>query len=82
MKACIGAVGSCLEVYQGYATCGHWEVLSCAGVVEEGRIYFFYKPRVGVEEAHNIDEVQRVYMILAPTSRPKVKARWARAGLP
>ena len=45
-----------------------------AGVVEEGRIYFLYRPRVNVDHPTSIDDIQRFFMILAPTSRPKVGA--------
>lgn len=31
---------------------------------------FFYRPRVGVEDVHSLGQVQRMYMVLAPTSRP------------
>ncbi|HEX7031472.1 MAG TPA: DUF2795 domain-containing protein [Nitrososphaera sp.] len=34
-------------------------------VVEQGDIFFFYRPRVGAEEVSNIDDVQRFYMITA-----------------
>ncbi|KAK9814928.1 hypothetical protein WJX73_002205 [Symbiochloris irregularis] len=35
-------------------------------VLEEGRIYFFYRPRVGFESVSNLGEIQRFYMILSP----------------
>eukprot|EP00884_Botryococcus_braunii_P010603 jgi/Botrbrau1/19544/Bobra.0035s0036.1 len=38
-------------------------------VVEEGRIFFYYRPRVGVEEPHSISEIQRLFIVLSPTSR-------------
>eukprot|EP00891_Asterochloris_glomerata_P000121 jgi/Astpho2/121/Aster-04586 len=39
------------------------------GIVEEGRIFFCYRPRVAVEHAESLDDVQRFSMILTPTSR-------------
>lgn len=47
-------------------------VLHDVGVVEEGRIYFLYRPRVNVDHPTSIDDIQRFFMILAPSSRPKV----------
>ncbi|KAI0828932.1 hypothetical protein BC628DRAFT_1417315 [Trametes gibbosa] len=35
-----------------------------AGTIERGHIYFFYRPKVELEEAHSLDEVQRFYMLL------------------
>lgn len=34
--------------------------------LEKGRITFFYRPRVGFEEARSIDDVQRFYLLLQP----------------
>jgi hypothetical protein len=39
-------------------------------ILEEGDIFFFYRPRVGVEEVRGREDVQRLYMILAPR-RPR-----------
>ncbi|KAG7672795.1 hypothetical protein Ndes2526B_g08669 [Nannochloris sp. 'desiccata'] len=36
------------------------------GTVEQGRLLFFYRPKVGLEEASSLSEVQRFYMIFAP----------------
>ncbi|KAH9849291.1 hypothetical protein C2E23DRAFT_737810, partial [Lenzites betulinus] len=36
------------------------------GTIERGHIYFFYRPKVELEEAHSLDEVQRFYMLLVP----------------
>ncbi|EIN14025.1 hypothetical protein PUNSTDRAFT_129672 [Punctularia strigosozonata HHB-11173 SS5] len=36
------------------------------GVIERGHIYFFYRPKVDVEEAGSIDDVQRFQFILVP----------------
>ncbi|KAI3775912.1 hypothetical protein L1987_45670 [Smallanthus sonchifolius] len=35
---------------------------------ERGDIYFFYRPRVGKEEPHSSDDVQRMYIVLRPDS--------------
>ncbi|KAL6304868.1 hypothetical protein BKA93DRAFT_825472 [Sparassis latifolia] len=37
-----------------------------SGVIERGHIYFFYRPRVELEEAVSLDDVQRFYMLLIP----------------
>ena len=36
------------------------------GTIERGHIYFFYRPKVELEEAHSLDDVQRFYMLLIP----------------
>jgi len=35
-------------------------------VLERGHVYFFYRPKVETEEAHEMGDVQRLYLILAP----------------
>ena len=35
-------------------------------VLEEGDIFFFYRPRDGTEEVDDIEDIQRFYMITAP----------------
>jgi hypothetical protein len=42
-------------------------------VVEEGLIYFFYRPRVAIEEAHSLNDVQRFYMVLSPDRKGALK---------
>ncbi|MFG6160260.1 DUF2795 domain-containing protein [Halomonas sp. 1390] len=34
--------------------------------VESGEIYFFYRPRVDVDHVRNLDDVQRLYLVLVP----------------
>ncbi|MFL6056889.1 MAG: hypothetical protein ACJ72W_28920 [Actinoallomurus sp.] len=34
--------------------------------MEEGRIYFFYRPRVGQTEVDDLEDVQRLHMVLHP----------------
>jgi hypothetical protein len=36
------------------------------GVIERGHIYFFYRPRVQLEEAHSLEEVRNLHMLLIP----------------
>ncbi|KAI0756322.1 hypothetical protein C8Q80DRAFT_1215316 [Daedaleopsis nitida] len=36
------------------------------GTIERGHIYFFYRPKVQLEEAQSLDDVQRFYMLLVP----------------
>eukprot|EP01117_Protostelium_nocturnum_P014367 TRINITY_DN5467_c0_g1_i1.p1 TRINITY_DN5467_c0_g1~~TRINITY_DN5467_c0_g1_i1.p1 ORF type:complete len:389 (+),score=197.41 TRINITY_DN5467_c0_g1_i1:63-1229(+) len=40
-------------------------------ILEKGHIYFFYRPKVTLEEAHNLDEVQRFYILLSPNTLGK-----------
>jgi Protein of unknown function (DUF2795) len=35
-------------------------------VIEQGDIFFFYRPKVGKEEVDGIEDVQRFYMVTAP----------------
>lgn len=37
-----------------------------ANDVEQGDIYFFYRPRIDVDRVQGLDDVQRLYLILAP----------------
>lgn len=36
------------------------------GTIERGHIYFFYRPRVELEEVHSVDDVQRFHILLVP----------------
>jgi hypothetical protein len=38
-------------------------------VLERGDVFFFYRPRVGVEDARSPDDVARFFFILAPDAR-------------
>jgi hypothetical protein len=40
-----------------------------SNVIEKGIIYFFYRPRVNVQEAHGVGEVARSFVVLRPTPR-------------
>lgn len=35
-------------------------------IIEQGDIFFFYRPKVGKEEVKDIEDVQRFYMVTAP----------------
>ncbi|CAK9275946.1 unnamed protein product [Sphagnum jensenii] len=35
-------------------------------ILERGEIYFFYRPKVSVEEPHSRDDVQHMYLVLRP----------------
>ncbi|KAF8957285.1 hypothetical protein BDZ97DRAFT_1670316 [Flammula alnicola] len=37
-----------------------------AGTIERGHIYFFYRPRVELEEAESIEDIKNFYMLLVP----------------
>ncbi|KAI0784928.1 hypothetical protein C8Q75DRAFT_337222 [Abortiporus biennis] len=39
---------------------------STPGTIERGHIYFFYRPKVELEEVHSVDDVQRFHMLLVP----------------
>ncbi|KAK9829382.1 hypothetical protein WJX72_005493 [[Myrmecia] bisecta] len=45
------------------------------GALEEGRIFFFYRPRVAMDHPHSVDDVQRFYMIMSPVSGPDAPHR-------
>lgn len=36
------------------------------GTIERGHVYFFYRPRVQMSEAHSIDDVKNFHMLLVP----------------
>ncbi|KAL3699961.1 hypothetical protein R1sor_017983 [Riccia sorocarpa] len=42
-----------------------------AEVQERGEIFFFYRPKVNKETVRNVDDVQRLYMVLRPESGEK-----------
>lgn len=42
-----------------------------SSILEKGIIYFFYRPKVGVETPTNIDDVQKLYLLLCPGLGPK-----------
>ncbi|KAJ3501724.1 hypothetical protein NLJ89_g9212 [Agrocybe chaxingu] len=44
------------------------------GTIERGHIYFFYRPKVEVEEVHSLDDVRNFHILLVP--RPPDFAVW------
>jgi hypothetical protein len=38
-------------------------------IIEQGDIFFFYRPRVGVEEVRGLDDVQRFFYVFEPDGR-------------
>lgn len=38
-----------------------------SNILEKGTIYFFYRPRVNVEEPHSMKEIARSFVVLRPT---------------
>ncbi|CAN8293024.1 unnamed protein product [Cochlearia groenlandica] len=40
-------------------------------IQERGEIFFFYRPKVNKEEAHSVDDVQRLYIVMRPESGEK-----------
>jgi hypothetical protein len=40
-------------------------------VLEQGDVFFFYRPRVGVEEVRRLDDVQRFFVVLEPERRAR-----------
>nr|GMC56307.1 uncharacterized protein LOC109149694 [Ipomoea batatas] len=41
---------------------------SSVEVQERGEIFFFFRPKVGKDEAHDTDDMQRLYIVLRPES--------------
>jgi hypothetical protein len=42
-------------------------------ISERGDLFFFYRPRVGRDEAHDLRDVQRVFLILKPDGRRRYR---------
>ena len=42
-------------------------------VIEQGDIFFFYRPKVDAEEVENIKDVQRFYMVTSTKEKKKQK---------
>jgi hypothetical protein len=42
-------------------------------VVEQGDIFFFYRPKVGTEEVSDVEDVQRFYMVTVPEKDSKYR---------
>ena len=37
-----------------------------AKILEHGDVFFFYRPKIGVQEVKDIENVQRFYMVILP----------------
>lgn len=44
-----------------------------SGIIEQGDIFFFYRPKVDIEEVENVKDVQRFYVVMAPEHKGKNK---------
>lgn len=51
----------------GLKTTGKREEIVPSNILEKGIIYFFYRGRVNVEEAHGVQDVARSFFVLRPT---------------
>ena len=40
-------------------------------ILEQGDIFFFYRPKVRSEKVQSIEDVRRFFMVLAPESKDK-----------
>ncbi|OKL56688.1 hypothetical protein UA08_07991 [Talaromyces atroroseus] len=45
------------------------EAVLPSSILEKGIIYFFFRPRVNVDEPHSIDDVARSFFVLRPTPK-------------
>ena len=63
------------HMYQEGSSFGHsfpWHALDLTvtalttGTIERGHIYFFYRPKVELEEVSSVDDVQRFHILLVP----------------
>jgi len=71
-EAQTASTGKAHEQLQGQEVSGKQEKASSGShggeVVENGLIYFFYRPKVDVKESHAWQDVQRLYFLLAPST--------------
>jgi hypothetical protein len=44
-------------------------------VIEQGDMFFFYRPKVDAEEVENIKDVQRFYMVTSAKEKKHTKKR-------
>jgi hypothetical protein len=44
-----------------------------AAVIEQGNVYFLYRPKVDTGEAESVDYVQRLYMVLSPHGKARYR---------
>jgi hypothetical protein len=38
-------------------------------IIEQGDIFFFYRPKVDTEEVKGIEDIQRFYMVITPEEK-------------
>jgi len=50
------------------------------GIIEEGRISFFYRPKVSVSDPSSVQDIQRFYILFSPSKKEVAKARLAIVG--
>src|ERR671914_1072052 len=50
-------------------------MVSKSDIIEQGDIFFFYRPKVGAEEVKGIKDVQRFYMVTSPADNDSNKYR-------
>lgn len=41
--------------------------------LEQGHVFFFYRPRVGIEDVRRLDDVQRFFLVLEPERRALIR---------
>ncbi len=41
--------------------------------VEQGDVYFFYRPAIDADEVNSIDEIQRLFLVLAPDNEDRAR---------
>jgi hypothetical protein len=44
-----------------------------AAVIEQGNVYFLYRPKVETDEVEGLDDVQRLYMVLSPHGKARYR---------
>lgn len=48
-------------------------------ILEEGHVFFFYRPKVEVEEPHSLDDIQRLILVMRPSGDSNVGPQGAEA---
>lgn len=43
-------------------------------ILEQGNIYFLYRPKVNVDEAKGFEDVQRLHVVLHPARKEGIQA--------
>jgi hypothetical protein len=42
-------------------------------IIEQGDLFFFYRPKVGTKEVEDVEDVQRFYMVTSPEDNNKYR---------